>query len=109
MPRHGSTQHRGYGAAHQRRARELKAAMHDGDPCCRCGAPMWRWQLTVSRNDIRGIDADHHKQARALGGGLPDALAHRRCNRSAGASLGNRLRGQRRPRRAARPAELPEW
>lgn len=96
-----------YGAAHQRRARELKAAMRDGDPCCRCTRPMWRWQLQVDRNDIRGIDADHYSQARALGGGLPDALAHRRCNRRAGARLGHQLRStahQPQPTRA-----LPQW
>lgn len=92
MPRHGTTQHRGYGAQHQRTARQLKAAMRDGDPCCRCHRPMWRWQLELDRNDPRGIDADHHAHARALGGQLPDALAHRRCNRRAGARLGNRLR-----------------
>jgi hypothetical protein len=56
---------------------------------------MFRWQLRVGRNDRRGIDADHHSLARALGGALPDALAHRLCNRSAGATLGNRLRGVR--------------
>lgn len=105
MPRHGTTADRGYGAAHQRRARELKAAMRDGDPCCRCGRPMYRWQLALDRNDPRGIDADHWSQARALGGELPDALAERSCNRSAGATLGNRLRGRR---RRPRPP-LPEW
>jgi hypothetical protein len=107
MPRPGTTAERGYGAEHAAEARRLKAAMRDGDPCCRCGGPMYRWQLKLDRNDIDGIDADHHGQARALGGRLPDALAHRRCNRRAGARLGNRLRGAaRRPRRAR---ELPEW
>lgn len=76
MPRHGTTTQRGYGPEHQAAARKLKAAMRDGDPCCRCGQPMYRWQLTLDRNDIRGIDADHHELARALGGQLPDALAH---------------------------------
>lgn len=60
---------------------------------------MWRWQLTLSRNDVRGIDADHFSLARAEGGALPDALAHRRCNRRAGAQLGNRMRGHARAQR----------
>lgn len=102
MPRHGTTQHRGYGAAHQREAARLKRDMQDGDPCCRCDGPMYRWQLDLDRNDPRGIDADHYEQARALGGELPDALAHRRCNRSAGATLGNQLRTRT-------PAPLPTW
>lgn len=100
MPRRGTTTQRGYGAPHQRARRQLKAAMRDGDPCCRCGLPMYRWQLELGRNDMRGIDADHHAQARALGGPLPDALAHRRCNRRAGAVLGNHLR---------RARALPAW
>ena len=67
---------------------------------------MYRWQLAVDRNDPNGIDADHHARPRALGGGDADALAHRRCNRRAGAVLGNRLRG-RRPRPPRTP--LPHW
>ncbi|WP_337830576.1 hypothetical protein [Pseudonocardia sp. TMWB2A] len=55
---------------------------------------------------MRGIDADHHGQARVLGGALPDALACRRCNRSAGAVLGNQLRGA--SGRHARP-RLRQW
>lgn len=109
MPSHGSTSQRGYGAAHQATARRLKAALRDGDPCCRCAGPMYRWQLLVDRNDPAGIDADHYELARALGGELPDALAHRGCNRSAGATLGNGLRGRaRRTQRAPRPP-LPDW
>jgi len=105
MPRPGTTTQRGYGTDHDREARRLKAEMRDGDACCRCGGPMWRWQLELGRHDIRGIDADHYSQARAQGGALPDALAHRRCNRRAGAQLGNRMRGQG---RAARKP-LREW
>jgi hypothetical protein len=97
---------RGYGPEYQAAARKLKATMRDGAPCCRCSQPMYRRQLTLDRNDIRGIDADHHAQARALGGQLADTLAHRRCNRSAGAPLGNRLSG--RTRRVTRPP-LPQW
>jgi hypothetical protein len=109
MPSHGNTSQRGYGAAHQAQARALKAALVDGDLCCRCSRPLYRWQLTLDRNDPRGIDADHYTQARALGGELPDALAHRLCNRSAGATLGNRLRGAARRTPPAPRPPLPEW
>ena len=49
--------------------------------------------------------ADHHQVPMAMGGVLPDALAHASCNRRAGAILGNRLRGARR-RGAQRQAEI---
>ena len=75
-----------YGWAHRKRTAQLKAAMHDGDPCARCGRPMRRDQLHL-------IDGDHVGTPRALGGDLPDALSHRSCNRSHGATLGNRMRG----------------
>lgn len=96
MPRPGSAASRGYGHAHRRQAAWLKARMHDGDPCCRCGLPMYRGQA---------LEADHHQVPMAMGGVLPDALAHASCNRRAGAILGNRLRGARR-RGAQRQAEI---
>lgn len=89
MPSTGSTRDRGYGYAHQKRAAELKAAMRDGDPCARCGRPMYRANLGQ-------IHGDHKGTPRALGGDLPDALSHARCNTSHGARLGNKLRGLRR-------------
>lgn len=98
-----------YGWDHQKATRELKKAMQDGDPCCRCGQPMYRFQLAFDRHDPRGIEADHFSLDRVLGGALPDALAHRRCNRRAGALLRNRLHGRRwgGPRKP-RPT-LPSW
>lgn len=105
-----STSQPGYGWAHQQRARALKDAMRDGDPCCRCGRALYRWQLDLDRSDPRGIDADHWPVARVQGGQLPNALACRPCNRGAGAALGNRLRTHRPPiaDQPPRPA-LPEW
>jgi hypothetical protein len=52
--------------------------------------------------DPRNLDVGH-VIALALGGSFADGarLEHRRCNRSAGASLGNRIRGLR---RTAQPA-----
>lgn len=94
--------------AHQRARRDLIAALKDGDPCCRCGRPMYR-----ARADE--LDADHHKHPRALyPGALPDALAHRSCNRSHGARLKMLLRGQVSKGRPAAPRAEPvvtsrEW
>ena len=110
-----TTTQKGYGPDHQRQAAILKAALRDGDPFCRCGGPMYRWQLKVGRNDMRGIDADHYTLERALGGTLADALAHRSCNRRAGAALGGRItaRGSGRAgvkgSRRAKPVVLPVW
>ena len=104
MPRPGRTTARGYGWDHQQAAARLKADMRDGQPCARCGQPMYRAQL-------HRIDADHRSRPRVLGGTLPDALAHSRCNRRHGAQLGNHLRGARR-RTAGRQAptrDLPQW
>lgn len=107
MPRRGSTTERGYGTAHQRAAKRLKDDMEDGDRCCRCGGPLYRWQLELGPNDPNGIDADHYLLARVEGGELPDALAHRGpCNRSAGATLGNQRRGRGAPAPGPR---LRQW
>lgn len=91
-----------YSAAHRRRARELKAAMHDGDPCARCGLPMYRAELA-------SIHADHVDEHHVDGGELPDALSHARCNTSHGARLGNARRAGRRSPPPTPRAELPVW
>lgn len=81
----GTTAQRGLGAAHQKDRKRLLAIHRDGDPCWRCGQPMYKSQ---------GLDRDHIVD-RALGGAEgPAVLAHRSCNRSAGAKLGNRLQPQ---------------
>lgn len=101
MPRAGGRNERGYGAAHRRRARELKAAMHDGDPCARCGGPMYRV-------DLARIHADHVTVHAVDGGELPDALSHGACNERHGALLkAARARGHRAQVRP--PAPLPIW
>lgn len=96
MPRSGSPTSRGYGYAHRRQRAHLMSRLQDGDPCCRCGRPMYRGQA---------LEADHHGVPMTMGGLLPDALAHASCNRRAGAVLGNRMRGARR-RGAKRQAEI---
>lgn len=83
-----TTTQRGLGWKHQRARARLLAKHRDGTPCPRCGKPMYRTQ---------NLDAGHSKD-RALHGPHVEAdrLEHRRCNRAAGAALGNQLRHVRR-------------
>jgi hypothetical protein len=125
MPRRGSTHQRGYGWPHQKRARELKAALRDGDLCARGGEPLYRWQLTLPRGDPRGIHADHvsvrvaHDET-----ALPDALSCGFHNMSHGGRMaaaeraarnrGAATRGGTSPiprdaRAHVRDAGLPRW
>jgi hypothetical protein len=88
----GTTAQRGLGADHQADKKRLLAQHRDGDPCWRCGGPMYKWQA---------LDRDHVVD-RALGGATgPAVLAHASCNRSAGARLGNQLRPLNAPRPGA--------
>lgn len=78
----GTTAERGLGSDHQADKRRLLALHRDGDPCWRCGQPMYKSQP---------LDRDHVVD-RALGGTLgPAVLAHAACNRGAGATLGNQM------------------
>jgi len=65
-----------YGPAHRRRRKQLLAMMRDGQPCARCGRPMFR------SADNRHIELDHLDDGGIDGGGT--ALSHRTCNRRAG-------------------------
>jgi hypothetical protein len=83
----------------QERARQL-AALRDGvDPCPRCGRPMYRTQ----RLDLD--DFPSRVIAARFGITPIKRLSHASENRSAGATLGNRMRGARkgRTRRIAPP------
>jgi 5-methylcytosine-specific restriction endonuclease McrA len=85
-----TTTERGLGGAHQAARRAAMKALRDGDPCALCGHGMHRDQA---------LDLDH-AIPRALGGADgPLRLAHARCNRSAGARLGNQRAGKREPSR----------
>jgi hypothetical protein len=92
----------GLGAGHAADKRRLLALFRDGDPCWRCGQPMHLWQ---------GLHRGHII-SRALGGvNGPAALEHGKCNTSAGAALGNRLRtvpGRPVPRSAPRRHRWPQ-
>jgi hypothetical protein len=82
-------------AAQKAARRHHLAVFTDGQPCPRCGLPMYRWQ-----------DLDlGHVVARVIGGTLSDGarLEHRRCNRQAGGRLLGRLRRAGPPRRPTSP------
>jgi hypothetical protein len=88
-PPPGNTTRVGLGAPHQAARRALLAVFREGDPCpyaitrqCKyADGRMWSWQA---------LDCDDYPP-RALGGGQHKRLAHARCNRAAGARLGNAL------------------
>lgn len=70
--RPGTTTERGYGWAHQQARAEAIKDLHDGDPCTRCGGPMYR-------SEANRLDLDHTEDRAGYQG-----LAHASCNRSAG-------------------------
>jgi hypothetical protein len=82
----------------QARAEFLARLRREGQfgVCFRCSGPV---DLGLSGNRPDGPTVDHAAPL-ALGGELLDEsgfqLAHRRCNLSAGATLGNRMRGRAR-------------
>jgi hypothetical protein len=82
----GTTTERGLGYKHMADRKRLLELHCDGDPCWRCGQPMYKSQE---------LDRDHVVD-RVLGGtDGPAVLAHASCNRSAGARLSNQVRPQR--------------
>jgi hypothetical protein len=87
-----TTTQRGLGFPHQRDRKRQLAGLRDGQPCPRCGRPMYRWQY-LDLDDFPG---------RMFGGPQVKLLSHRYCNRAAGARMGNRIRGYARPRRPSR-------
>lgn len=90
-----SAAERGLGTPHRTDRKRKMAALIDGTRCPRCGRPMYRWQH---------LDLDHVTPRMLGGAGGQTVLTHRHCNRSAGATLGNRMRGNVRAWPAAR-----EW
>jgi len=90
---------RGLGGPHQADRQAALAGLRDGDPCFRCELrgvyhPMFRRLVTVNaagRYVSRWLDLDHYP-GRAFGGPQTSRLSWRRCNRSSGARIGNRIR-----------------
>lgn len=98
MTERRTTTERGYGWTHQQRRTELLDELRDGDPCPRCGEPMYAWQ---------DLEADHIRWPLAqYPDALADALSHKPCNRRAGALLAQQRRGLP---PSARRRPLPEW
>jgi hypothetical protein len=89
--RKGTTAQRGYGHDHAKLRAALLARWRPGDPCARCGQPMWHRWLQVNGKQVSAIDLGHTADRTAYTG-----LEHRACNRGDGARRGNRRRGQRR-------------
>ena len=94
--------------AHQNREWEalavatIQQARLDDAPCFRCGQQI---DYNAPPNSPRAPTADHIHPIGAGGDLLTDQLApaHRGCNSSHGAKLGNKLRGVQRQRPAASP------
>lgn len=76
---------RAYSSAH-RKARKALLPYAIGTPCPLCGQVMHEWQA---------LDLDHAVPLVLGGSEVGDRITHARCNRSTGATLGNRLRGNR--------------
>lgn len=74
----------GYGWDHQQRRKKLLPKAY-GMACALCGLVMLKGQA---------LDLDHSTPL-ALGGSVGDRIIHAACNRSAGATMGNRMRRRR--------------
>ena len=84
----GYTTAHGWGSQHQKLAAALLAMWQPGDPCSRCGRPMWqRWRYTPRGRRVSAIHLGHTDDRAGYRG-----LEHDTCNLSAGASEGNRAR-----------------
>jgi len=81
MPRYqGTTTARGYGSSHQALRARLLAAWKPGQPCARCGQPMWhRWKLDQYGRRVTALHLGHTDDRRGYTG-----LEHRACNRRDG-------------------------
>jgi len=92
----GNTTQRGYGAQHQQLRATLMAELrrNPGQPCHRCGQPMWP--------DRQAIDLGHTDDRTGYHG-----LEHASCNRSAGGRKGGRTRKGR--RRWRQPPLRSRW
>jgi hypothetical protein len=82
-----------YDSEHAAVRRALLATYEPTDPCARCGRPLG--------GDPSRIDLGHRDDAPGWSG-----LEHARCNRQAGARLGNARRRARRQRRLAMLTEV---
>ena len=87
----GNTTARGYGYEHRRIRQALLTTLAPGTPCPHCQRPM---------DASMALDLDHTDDRRGYRG-----LAHRTCNRRAGAHKRNAMRSQR----SAKPVTSRNW
>jgi hypothetical protein len=87
-----TTTRKGLGWIHQQARKRALAAMPEGQPCARCGRPMYHAQQ---------LDLDHFP-GRMFGGTQEMRLSHARCNRRAGGRIGGRIRPRSRKFRTSR-------
>lgn len=101
MPRYyGSSTARGYGSQHQALRARLLKAWRPGQPCARCGQPiyyLWTWDRNGKR--VSAVDLGHNDGKTGYRG-----LEHRSCNRRDGQAKTtaiNRARGAPTPAQQA--------
>ena len=103
----GKTTERGYGAQHQATLKRERAAFRAGQPCARCGQPIWSlWMLDASGRRVSAVDLGHNDGRDGYIG-----LEHRRCNRRDGQRKTTailRARGGPTPRQVA-AIRMRQW
>lgn len=92
----GSTTARGYGTTHQALRRQWAPRVATGTVTC------WRCGKLINATEPWDLGHDDHDRTRYRG---PEHAG--RCNRSAAASLGNRNRARRTPRRSGSSYAIP--
>jgi hypothetical protein len=101
----GITTARGYGAQHQALRKQQLERWRPGDPCARCGLPMWsRWTFTRNGDQVSAIDLGHTADRTGWTG-----LEHRACNRGEAAARGNRMRAMAKRWRPPRWRPPRQW
>jgi hypothetical protein len=93
----GSTTQRGYGWSHVQERNRRLAAWRPGDPCARCGQPMWHKQRWSNGRLIAAIHLGHTADRTGYTG-----LEHDRCNEADGARRANAKQGMTRRWRTSR-------
>jgi len=91
---------RGYGPRHRAARAAAIARFQPGQPCARCGRPITTLWMISRGAVVSAVDLGH---VDGSGKTMYQGLEHRRCSRSAGAALGNRMRGRASRWRTARP------
>ena len=95
-----SAAERGYHYRHRKLVTAARAAWRPGQPCARCGQPIWQLSRVLPNGKTESlVDLGH---VDGSGKTMYQGLEHRHCSRSAGARMGNRMRGRQRRWQASR-------